>query len=857
MSTQRPLIAWEFSDVSERDNTGSNDGLVLGATCYVHSTTAYYYASAVAATSSTWTAVTAGAGATLAATLALGNTTGGTGLVVSAGDPLTLNETPSVPGGAPSAGEGKLWVRDDAPNVLVFTDDAGTDFVLSSGGSGDVIGPAGATGDAIARFDNTTGKLIQNSVGILSDTGDLSGINDITLSGTVDGRDIAADGSALDAHIADTTNPHSTTLALALSSGSTTGGTEIEVSAGDPVTFNENASVPGGAPAAGKGKLWVRNDTPNKLYFTNDAGVDIDLISGGSIPTLSQVLGSGDTTGSNDIVFNSTGILSFSNSSTTFDDTSGTFTLASTGADVLVDTSAGVGNISLTPGGSLVLDYSTWPAADGSAGQALVTDGAGGLSWGASTLANVLSSGNTTGGTDFEVSAGDGFVLNENASDPFVTAAGKGSLWVRNDSPNVLVFTDDAGTDYTIGGAGVGGLASTLALGNTTGGNDIVLSSGDLLTTPDVSSTTAGVGLNIQPGDALGSGNGGTVTINGGSSATGSRAGDVNLRAGEGAVAGTDAGRVQLYGGVIRATGTGSQGSITLTGGESKLSSTAAGEILISGGYIVDAAVDANGGKATFKGGDVLASGSIGNGGEVYIDGGDGGSGGGTGGAIFITAGAAQTGNHTGAQVSVSAGDASGTNAGGAVTLTAGDADTTGNGGAVELRSGDGGSSSGLGGTIALIPGADASGVQGTISLQSLKTSVNRVYYNQGTNLVTGDFALSAGWGSTASITTLSGKDSRFSLEITSAGTGQAANPTLTLTFTDGAWPVVPFPLVQDNGSVTSGGSYLGPVWELTAVSTTAATWTLRSATGVSPGGGTPYVPVAGDIFKIIVLVMG
>ena len=42
--------------------------------------------------------------------------------------------------------------------------------------SGDVSGPALSTDNAIARFDGTTGKLIQNSVTIIDDTGNASGI---------------------------------------------------------------------------------------------------------------------------------------------------------------------------------------------------------------------------------------------------------------------------------------------------------------------------------------------------------------------------------------------------------------------------------------------------------------------------------------------------------------------------------------------------------------------------------------------------------------------------------------------------------------------------------------------------------
>ena len=41
---------------------------------------------------------------------------------------------------------------------------------------GDVVGPASATDNAIARFDTTTGKLIQNSIVTVSDAGAISGV---------------------------------------------------------------------------------------------------------------------------------------------------------------------------------------------------------------------------------------------------------------------------------------------------------------------------------------------------------------------------------------------------------------------------------------------------------------------------------------------------------------------------------------------------------------------------------------------------------------------------------------------------------------------------------------------------------
>lgn len=77
------------------------------------------------------------------------------------------------------------------------------------GGSGDVVGPAGATDNSLPRYDTATGKLIQDSGIIVDDSNNMTGVNDISPTGTVDGRDVAADGTAQDTHIANiTTNPH-------------------------------------------------------------------------------------------------------------------------------------------------------------------------------------------------------------------------------------------------------------------------------------------------------------------------------------------------------------------------------------------------------------------------------------------------------------------------------------------------------------------------------------------------------------------------------------------------------------------------------------------------------------------------
>ena len=67
----------------------------------------------------------------------------------------------------------------------------GTNLTFSSGtlnatggGGGDVVGPASATDNAIARYNLTTGKLIQNSVVTIDDDGNMAGADSFKYSGT-------------------------------------------------------------------------------------------------------------------------------------------------------------------------------------------------------------------------------------------------------------------------------------------------------------------------------------------------------------------------------------------------------------------------------------------------------------------------------------------------------------------------------------------------------------------------------------------------------------------------------------------------------------------------------------------------
>lgn len=101
----------------------------------------------------------------------------------------------------------------------------------------------------------------------------------------------------------------------------------------------------------------------------------------------------------------------------------------------------------------------------------------------------------------------------------------------------------------------------------------------------------------------------------------------------------------------------------------------------------------------------------------------------------------------------------------------------------------------------------------GPLAGQTLGSSLifaSRLHANGGTPLQASDFALSAGWGTTASVAVANGTDQRWRIVVTSAGTGQGATPTITLTFRDGPWPAGTRCVVVRNGG---SGSTMNPSW--------------------------------------------
>jgi hypothetical protein len=135
---------------------------------------------------------------------AVSSVNGQTGTVVltttDIGEGTNLYYTDTRARASNSAGTGISYdsstgvITNSAPDQTVSLTGAGTtsisgtypNFTITSNDEfdGDVVGPASATDNAIARYDSTTGKLIQNSTVTINDNGTLEAVNGISFDTT-------------------------------------------------------------------------------------------------------------------------------------------------------------------------------------------------------------------------------------------------------------------------------------------------------------------------------------------------------------------------------------------------------------------------------------------------------------------------------------------------------------------------------------------------------------------------------------------------------------------------------------------------------------------------------------------------
>lgn len=193
------------------------------------------------------------------------------------------------------------------------------------------------------------------------------------------------------------------------------------------------------------------------------------------------------------------------------------------------------------------------------------------------------------------------------------------------------------------GGGGGGDLQTTLALGNFTGGNDIELTSGDVLTSVAVGVTANGL----------------TTTVIGGPG--GSTSGD--------------GGNVDIFGGV---SSDGVGGTVNINGADGSGTNRDGGDVLVRGG---NASGNGLGGELDFIGG---AGGPLGDGGGLLFTGGAGGATSGNAGSVVIQGGT--TTNGTGGNVSILATAAAGTGTDGGDVIVQSGQENGGDPGRVVIR---------------------------------------------------------------------------------------------------------------------------------------------------------------------------
>ena len=123
---------------------------------------------------------------------------------------------------------------------------------------------------------------------------------------------------------------------------------------------------------------------------------------------------------------------------------------------------------------------------------------------------------------------------------------------------------------------------------------------------------------------------------------------------------------------------------------------------------------------------------------------------------------------------------------------------------------------------------------------------VRRLAATLGTLMTASKIALSAGWGSTATVTNVAGTDSAFRFIINPSGTGIAVSPTISITFSDGTWGGNT-PICQINTYIQSGPA---PQWTFNG-NTSATTL------GIATGGNAAFTPVAGIAMGVMITCIG
>ena len=347
-------------------------------------------------------------GLTMATDTFLGRTTAGTGAI----EEIATNRIPLFGSAITGTPSGTTFLRGDG-------------VWATPAGSGDVVGPASATDNAIARFDTTTGKLIQNSAVTIADTtGAIAGALSIALgtASTATGQVIlnnSTNANTLTLQAGATATSITYTLPTAdgssgqvlqtngsgvmswvtASGGGTPGGSTTELQYNNAGAFGgiSGATTNGTAVTFATATLIAANITASGsggFSIKNNSAADVAIFGAGGGTGVSLVGGTNIATGSADY-WQFTGGTGVATATATGSSTDINFAIVPKGSGAVV---IGGGATAtelrlLEPSGSgtnytgfkspaLAADVMyTLPTADGSSGQVLQTNGSGVLSW--------------------------------------------------------------------------------------------------------------------------------------------------------------------------------------------------------------------------------------------------------------------------------------------------------------------------------------------------------------------------------------------------------------------------------------------------------------------------------------------
>ena len=214
--------------------------------------------------------------------------------------------------------EGQIWVDNTTPQQLKFTDEDGTDTNLLTG-TGDDLGDHTATealkmaGFNIENIGGTSLKAVSSDIAFQDDTLNASTLVRVSPNGTGEavftvfntdwvasqsnweGMEFKTDANIMKLRTAaagtgtirniEFVDNVTTRMTLVVGAGMQMN-SDVDFSGnnlnnGGVIFLTEQAEAD--ADVAGKGQIWVDLATPNKLFFTDDAGTDFDLTLTGGI----------------------------------------------------------------------------------------------------------------------------------------------------------------------------------------------------------------------------------------------------------------------------------------------------------------------------------------------------------------------------------------------------------------------------------------------------------------------------------------------------------------------------------------------------------------------------------------------